>query len=153
MNDEPRNLSDALDAEFPEGWRPEPGDKLIGTIVAVSTSSGGEYDAYPIVVIREDDGREVACHAFHQVLQSELARARPAIGDRVGIKFLGIEEGRSYNTYRVIVDRPAGAPVDWSAYDPDAPQQQVAPAPPPSAVTAPTAAGAPGAPRDDDIPF
>jgi hypothetical protein len=155
------SLADALDRDPPPGWRPEEGEKLVGVLVSVGMSNEGDYGSYPIAVVRREDGSEVAVHAFHEVLRSELQRAKPNIGDTVGIKYLGVPDGVTYNSYRVLVDRPAGATVDWSATEA---ASSTAPAPsPPSAVTAPTSAGAPTAtaarpdgsppPGDEDIPF
>ena len=36
------SLDDRLDAEFAPAWRPEPGEKLIGEVVALSERTG-EY--------------------------------------------------------------------------------------------------------------
>ena len=153
------NLHDALDADLPESWTPMPGEKIVGELVSVG-SRESYYGPYPIVVVRDASGKEWAIHAFRQVLQSELVRARPRVGDQIGVKYEGQREDESYHRYRVLVDRPPGAEVDWSQYDPEA--ASTAPAPPPlSAVTAPTAAGAPTASAapatspqgDKDIPF
>ena len=51
------SLTDMLDS-FPEGWRPQPGDKLIGIVIALETRTT-EYGDYPIVNVRTDGGRDV----------------------------------------------------------------------------------------------
>ena len=93
------------------------------------------------------DGDEVAVHAFHHVLSEKLAEERPAIGEVIGILYLGqVDSGeRRYHSYRVAVDRPERG-VDWGHY-----AAADAPEPPASDVPADTA-GLPGA-GHDDIPF
>ena len=66
------DLSNMLDS-FPEGWRPNPGDKLIGVVVGLETRDGG-HGEYPIVSVRSDDGHDRAFHAFHTVVRSELEK-------------------------------------------------------------------------------
>jgi hypothetical protein len=80
-------IHDQLDREFAPAWKPQPGDKLVGIVTALSTRNG-EYGEYPIVTVRSDDG-EFAAHAFHEVLANELAKVAPKVGDQVGIKYVG----------------------------------------------------------------
>lgn len=150
-------LTDRLD-QFPEGWRPHPGDKTVGQVVSLDTRDG-QYGAYPVVTVAADDGREVAVHAFHTVLRGELARLRPEPGERIGIAYHGRGDG-SYERYRVIVerDRPAGG-VDWDREAQVAAQESDGGQPPvPSDVPIDTA-GLPSPPppsaaeEEDDIPF
>ncbi len=123
------NLTEALDREFPEAWRPDPGDKLVGTLVDVSEYDGG-YGAYPVLVIRGDDGAEHAWHAMHSVARGEVGRLQPRIGERLGVKYLGKQiskSGVSYNGWRVAGDRKPGDVIDLSAYahDDDGPAPDV----------------------------
>ena len=116
------DLSDQLDREFAPAWRPEPGDKLIGEVVEIGQRSG-EWGAYPIVTVRQDDGQELALHAFHTVAANELAKARPQIGERIAIKYAGQRAGADgrtkYHAYRVAVERDAAA-FNWGAFGRDA---------------------------------
>ena len=113
-----RSIDDRLDS-FAEAWKPEPGDKLIGTVVDLDERDSAYGDEpYPIVTVQDDDGNELAFHAFHTVARNELAKQRPAIGDRIGIAYHGKKNGKNYESYRVIVDRPDSEPktIDWDKH-------------------------------------
>jgi hypothetical protein len=107
-------LEDRIDA-FPEPWKPAPGDKLIGTVVEVGERASDFGGSYPIVTVLADDGREVTFHAFHTVAKAELARQRPAVGDRLAVKYFGRDEERGYERYRVLVEKAVATPAtpDW----------------------------------------
>ena len=105
-----RSIDDRLDS-FAEAWKPEPGDKLIGTVVDLDERDSAYGDEpYPIVTVETDDGNELAFHAFHTVARNELAKQRPAIGDRIGIAYHGKQDGKNYESYRVIVERAEPEP-------------------------------------------
>ena len=110
----PSSLEERLDTQFAPAWRPSPGEKIVGTVTELSERDGA-YGPYPIVTLRREDGEELAVHAFHEVLQSELARIAPKHGDSVGIKYEGKDDERGYHRYRV---RRAGddAALSWSKY-------------------------------------
>ena len=107
-------LEGQLDTQFAPAWRPEPGDKLVGTVTEL-TERDGAYGPYPIITLRQEDGEEFAVHAFHGVLQSELARVAPKHGDTLGIKYSGKDQEKGYHRYRV---RRAGgdSALSWSKY-------------------------------------
>jgi hypothetical protein len=143
-----QDVDKQVDREYAEAWRYEPGDKLIGETVELSQREGA-YGIYPIITVRQDNGVELAFHAFHTVARNELAKAAPQVGERIAIKYVGVKEaggeGRSsYHAYKVAVDRAARA-FNWSAFgetgevEPDIPADD---GPPLSTV-----------PTDDDIPF
>jgi hypothetical protein len=139
-----------------KAWRfDQDGAMIVGEVVGF-----GEYDAgwspYPIVTLRLADGNERAVHCQREVLSRELARARPQIGERLGIKWLGQPDGKKYHRYVVRVDRPEGTTFDWGRYVEGAAVEEAAPV-----RTAPTSVPADGDPGpqppafggDDDIPF
>lgn len=106
------SLEDRLDSTS-EPWKPNEGDKLIGTVVDIDERDGG-YGSYPIIVVLTDSGDQLAFHAFHTVAKSELAKARPVVGDRIGVKYLGKPEGKNYESYRITVARDDGRQqLDW----------------------------------------
>lgn len=79
------------------GWRPEPGDRLTGKVVDITTGGeGSEYGRYPIVVLATKDG-DVAVHAFHFTLRNRLREMRPKIGHTLDIVFHGEEEQTNKN--------------------------------------------------------
>ena len=117
-------IEDRLDAAYAPAWRPDVDDKLSGEVVALSERDGG-YGNYPIVTLRRDDnGEELAVHAMHQVLSSQLAELRPKVGDRIAIRYLGKIANKastgSYHGYRCVSDAAAGG-VDWGRYGGDEP--------------------------------
>jgi len=106
---------DRLDA-FPEAWKPQPGDKLVGVVTELDERDS-EFSRYAIVTVLDDDGREWAFHAFHTVAARELARQRPVVGDRIGVAYHGVDPVKKYARYRVVVDHAVAtenAP-DWDA--------------------------------------
>lgn len=111
-------IDDRLDAAYAPAWRPDVDDKLSGEVVALSERDGG-YGSYPILTIRRDGGEELAVHAVHQVLSSQLAELRPKVGDRIAIKYLGKIANKagtgSYHGYRAVSDAATGG-VDWARY-------------------------------------
>jgi hypothetical protein len=150
------NLEDRLESGLPSAWRPDQDDPplLIGKVIEVEVGQS-DYGRYPIIVVRLDDGSEKAVHGFHSVLQNELQKTRPNIGERIGIKYLGDVETKpgsrykSYKGYRVKVERESGA-FDWAKLDQASDDlsghviyEQVQDEP----VTVPAGAG------DDDVPF
>ena len=113
-----RSMHDRLDT-FADAWKPEPGDKLIGTVVDLDERDSAYGDEpYPIVTIETDDGNELAFHAFHTVARNELAKQRPVVGDRIGVAYHGKKDGKNYESYRVIVERTESEPkaIDWDKH-------------------------------------
>jgi hypothetical protein len=106
-----RTLADRLDSDA-EAWRPEPGDRVIGTVIDVDSRTS-EFGTYPIVVIETDDGNEISIHGFHTVLKNEFARRPPQPGERIGVKYLGKNAKGGYEAYRVVFDKVT--PPDWAA--------------------------------------
>lgn len=100
------DLERLLDQDI-AGWRPNPGDKLIGTVVNLEIGGqGSTFGTYPLLTIRVDEtGEFVNVHAFHTVLRVELGRKQVGMGDRIGIKYIGAVEGGdfgSYEAYKVV---------------------------------------------------
>lgn len=104
-------LSEKDLTDLPEGWRPEEGDVLVGTVLDV-TKGWSDYtnDFYPIVVIQPKgkDKPAVSVHAFHAVLRNRLVELRPVAGETIGIKFGGVVKSkdgkRDISTYNVKVE-------------------------------------------------
>ena len=136
-------IHDELDREFAPAWKPQPGDKLVGIVTDLSVRDG-TYGQYPIITLRGGDG-ELAVHAFHEVLQNELGRVAPKLGDHIGIKYVGKDPDKGYHRYRV--RRDGDESFDWGRFgDPDTAAGSDVPA---------DADGLPprGGESDDDIPF
>lgn len=107
------SIEDRLDREPAPGWRPNPGDQVVGKIVEISEAPGTDFGPYPLITIEQADGTEVAVHAFHSVLKNEIDSKRPTEGDRIGIRYLGKKTGtnggREYEAYRVVIERATPA--------------------------------------------
>ena len=118
-----RSLAERLDTTA-EAWKPEPGDKIVGEVIDVDSRTT-EFGTYPIVTLRTDEWEELAIHGFHTVLKREFSKARPEVGDRIGVKYLGKHE-RGYESYRVVRERAHGAALDWDAIGAQAEQEGAA---------------------------
>ena len=106
------SLEERLDS-FADPWKPNAGEKLVGTVVDLDERDG-EFGKYPIVTVRTGEGDDLAFHAFHTVARNELAKQRPQVGERIGIAYRGKPVGKTYESYRIIVDRDGGArQLDW----------------------------------------
>lgn len=120
-------MSDRLDRSS-EAWRPaDPKDfpdhpnPLTGTIVEIEEVEG-DYGPYPLIHIRDDDGNEWRWSVFGGVAQGRVAKLRPNVGDRIGVKFLGDKpsrnyQGKTYRDWKIIVEPASGqAPApNWDA--------------------------------------
>ena len=100
-----------------EGWRPEPGDKLTGTIVHISAAQS-DFGTYPVITLAaetEDPAtvQYVAVHAFHHTLKRDLIAIRPEVGQKLSVVYVGeqetdkeAEDGRpiTYHLYTVTAE-------------------------------------------------
>lgn len=102
------DMDTILDSES-EGWNPDPGAKLVGTVILVGACDCGGFGSHPLLEIMTDEGSAVAVHGFHEVLRNAIARWEPKPGERVGIKYHGKLVGRGsfegYENYRMVVLR------------------------------------------------
>ena len=97
------NLANRLAGPAPEPWRPDVDDVIEGEVVELRETQG-QFDPYPMVFPRCEDGCERIVHAFHAALKRELRDQRVQVGDRVAIKFQGTMPGKSWAGYRVLVE-------------------------------------------------
>ena len=110
---------DKLDTDV-KAWKPKDQPTLVGVMVNAEMRQGlDEYEPYPLLTLRDADGVLWQVHCFHTTLRRELASIKPQPGERLGLKYLGKQQGakREYESYRVTVDRPdaESKPVDWEA--------------------------------------
>lgn len=166
----PRPDSTQQDPTIIQGWRPNPGDEVIGVMVDGAVAHGA-WGSYPVLTLQQDSepgakdgaGARVDIHCFHDVLQRRMMELRPQHGERVRVRYLGTKKSqddrRTISLYTVEV---AGRGVDpFAAFEREqmqavmagqapAPQAAVVPAEPSQAELPPVER--PGAPADD-IPF
>lgn len=147
MAETQQEAQDKFLTDLPEGWKPEPGDKVVGKVVGLQKGWSDYTDSYyPIVVIHDEVTDEpMTVHGFHFVLKDRLASLRPRLGERIGIKMgdkIPSKDGkRSIQTYTVKID---GRTEDiWD----DIKNPRTA------AAAAQTNAPATAIESDDDIPF
>jgi hypothetical protein len=150
-----RTIEDRLDA-VSEPWKPEVGDRLVGTVASVDERTN-EWGTYPLIVIETDNGNEITVHGSRTVLRNEFARLRPMVGERIGIKYLGKIDragGASYEGYKVVLDR--ATPPDWDKIALEASADAIRDGIEPADTATATAADTdpvPGTGTDDGIPF
>lgn len=97
----------------PVAWRPETGDKLIGTVVGRYTREESDFGPYEVLEIRTASGVVIAWHAFGTVGRNAIARRNPREGDRIGVTKLGEVESKvrghqPYANYHVVVKKRIG---------------------------------------------
>ena len=131
------SLQDRLNRD-PEVVKIEPGESIVGTVLDITTREN-EYGSYPLVSLETDDGRELEWHAFHTVAQNELVKVNPQPGDVLGVRNLGKRDGKSYVSYRLVVERntPA-APLAITVPEDEVHEPRITPLPdvPPAEVVA-----------------
>jgi hypothetical protein len=119
MTAETESIADRLDKTYAPAWKPEPGEKIIGELISVDERLGYNDEPYPILTLRQNDGGELAVHAFHSVLRNEVGKLNPQLGETIAVKYQGEvakEGGRGrYHSYRVVVDRTQST-VNLSKY-------------------------------------
>lgn len=81
-------------------WKPEPDEFVAGTILSIWEATG-EYGSSPAMTLSQRDGTEVTVYCSATVLRNQFERAKPSVGDTVGIKYLGeVENPKSKRTYK-----------------------------------------------------
>ena len=98
------SIEDQLDNEYADSWKPEHGDKLIGTVAELNERDSG-YGPYPVLTLvvgpgSTQDGEPIepgerrSFHAFHDVARRKLAKRAPKVGDALGVRYVGRLPGR-----------------------------------------------------------
>lgn len=102
---------------------------IIGTAVDHFTRET-DFGVYDVLVLNVEGYGDVAVHCMHTVLKNEMDNARPAYGEKVGIKLTGEGEGArgKYPIYKVVVEREQSREFNWAG-GPQQPRQQEQPIP------------------------
>jgi hypothetical protein len=101
--------------EYPEAWKPEQGDTLVGEALKWETVTierdGEENRACDVLTLRDKTGKEWAVWTWHFVLQKELVE-QVNVGDMVALHYQGRrakQKGEGdYAAYRVAIEKSAG---------------------------------------------
>lgn len=88
------DLGALLEHEPPSRWSPEPGEGVEGELVKIVETKAFGSSA-PVLFLLLDDGRLVTVRCGGVVLRGQLEEHRPAPGDRVAVKFLGMRTSAS----------------------------------------------------------
>jgi hypothetical protein len=104
--------------DFAPAWRPEPGDTITGKAIRFDEIDPKGKGLYPVITIEKASGDMESVHAFHAVLQSELGRREPKLGDELTITYLGLKQGKvyKYESYKVIGGQERE--MNWKKYAP-----------------------------------
>jgi hypothetical protein len=113
-HDEDRFARLQAEVEYPEAWKPEPGETLVGLAVRweeVTLDRDGDERTCHVLTVRTQDGSERSVWCWHFVLRHELVgKVEP--GDFVAISYRGRktkQEGDGdYAAYRVAIDKNDG---------------------------------------------
>jgi hypothetical protein len=100
-----RDLAKELEAGVPPTWRPQIGEVLVGHVEGYETVRS-KFGSYQTCIIHDETtGEKVSVWLWHLVLRDLFDREHPAIGERVGLMYLGKHESKDYHRYRLMVDR------------------------------------------------
>lgn len=122
-----------LDGFEAEGWRPEAGDQITGTLVTLSAGySDFTQASYPILTLdvseernlvtgeaeTHDPPKQIAVHAFQAVLRNELLTQRPEAGERITLACGGKRAHKTMakqtvTVYKVTVHREGAGSGGW----------------------------------------
>jgi hypothetical protein len=112
-------LRQGADEPTPEAWIPSEEDSLfVGTFVRLDSalSKFGPTFVATLQDLRTGELRSV--WLYQTALRSQFARAHPAPGENVAIRYRGRkigDNGQEYVDFKVFVDRPKDGGVPWSA--------------------------------------
>lgn len=102
------------------GWKPEPGDKLVGVIVDRENGVESGWAPYTCLTIQTSETTATRLHCFHGVLRGMVDSKNPQVGDQIAVKYLGFKatpEGKykGFEGYTTVIRKPAAsAPAETS---------------------------------------
>ena len=114
-------LFDELERGDAARWQPEAaGDRFAGRFVRVSAGRTRYADVAPVMTLADDETGELREVWLNQkALREKIFKAKPQRGELVAILYEGTKTprggGDDYHVFRVLVERAAGAQVDWEA--------------------------------------
>lgn len=149
-------LRQEADRGFPPAWTPEePDEEIFGVFVGFNPQAPTKlYGPAPVVELEDPTGTRWSVWLLHKVLRLHFERQRPALGERILIRYLGKVRpdggGNAYDNYALVLDRPTSGAPDWAGI-----AQRYGDEPLDEPHRPPTAAARSDAPNLDqeDIPF
>jgi hypothetical protein len=138
-----------------ENWQPEePGDTLLGLVVAIGEGHG-DWGPYPTVTVRTEDGTDHLWRAFGMVAQGQMEEKNPQRGNGIAIAYLGQRtsksSGKEYAAWNIRVF-DGGDEAQQILGDDTSGHQETLEEPKPKAARGKGKSAA-SAQNDDDIPF
>lgn len=97
------------DNSWPESWKPEPGDLLVGKLIRKGVRKT-RYGPTEVAVVETDDHARFCVWLSSTVLKGCFDQENPEPGDRVGIRYNGRHETKGYHLYALVVDRGERVP-------------------------------------------
>ena len=94
------------DGKFPPRWDPAPGKILVGLIIRYETAQPSYGPCEVVIIENEEGGGLVTVWLSRIVLKNLFSEHRPRPGERIGLKYLGVDEHKNYHKYRLLMDRP-----------------------------------------------
>lgn len=110
---------------WPQTWKPEVADMLLGRLVRTGTRTT-KYGVTPVAVVEDDDGASW-CVWLSTVLKKAFDEQRPLPGDRVGIQYNGKHELKGYHIHTLVVESAAPRPPQSARSSATPPASRVAP--------------------------
>lgn len=114
-----KNETTTTNTDAPEAWIAEnPGDSLRGVVTDVDTAwsdyrgranpSDPNAGFYPLLTVKDDNGKEWTLHGFRTVLYNELTKRQPIPGETIVVTYHGTGEAKNGmnapEIYRVTVE-------------------------------------------------
>lgn len=111
-DDDDFDLLDEISEENGESWQPANDEDqprgIQGTVTYRGTvDSDFHKEPVNLVELRAKDGTEWSIRGYHSVLENQIDKADPEVGDLIAVKYLGEKDNKrgdnTYHDYRVVV--------------------------------------------------
>jgi hypothetical protein len=98
--------------DAPTEWNPGPDDILVGEVKEYSSHDWNQGVVETLTVQEEETGSLVLVRLDSEQLANLIKLQRPRVGDRIGLKNVGMQSGSGDNHYVLMVDRQPAAGSD-----------------------------------------
>ena len=86
-------------------WKYERDGNVMGTIVDFSSMNHQTYGEQQTVIVKLADTEELVSAFLSDYLLEGLHRKEAKVGDRILIKFFGMQPGERFNRFRLEIDK------------------------------------------------